>query len=155
MTFPVSGAQRSHYLHPGHLFASAEPWVVTTILNTCVSICLSDGVMKVGGLNHYLLPYPTTQDEQDSRFGVVAFARLRERVLALGAAPKRLLAKVFGGACVLPSSAKGDLGAKNVALARKLLGEAGIPVVAEDVGGVRARKLIYELDTATAWVRYI
>ena len=34
--------RRGVYLHPGQVFASAEPCVVTTILGTCVALCLWD-----------------------------------------------------------------------------------------------------------------
>ena len=45
------------YLHPGQVFVSPDPAVVTTILGSCVAVCVFDPVLRVGGTNHYLLPH--------------------------------------------------------------------------------------------------
>ena len=47
------------------------------------------------------------------------------------------------------------LGARNVALARHLLEQLAIPVVAEDVGGSRGRKVLFRTDSGLALVRLI
>jgi chemotaxis protein CheD len=47
------------------------------------------------------------------------------------------------------------LGAKNVEIAEKMLAEAGIPVVAADVGGGRGRKLIFHPHDGTALVKLL
>lgn len=142
------------YLHPGHVFVSASPAVVTTVLGSCVAICLWDPVIGAGGLNHYLLPHWAGFGEDSTRFGNVAFRRLILDLAACGAHKQRLLAKIFGGACVLPGAlTKTHLGAKNVELARKLLDDAGIPIMAEDVGAECARKLIVHTDTGDAWIK--
>ena len=51
----VDGAKR-FYLHPGRLLVSTEPAAVTTILGSCVSVCLWDESRGIGGMNHHLLP---------------------------------------------------------------------------------------------------
>src|SRR6185503_16258878 len=40
------------YLAPGRLYASAGPVQVTTILGSCVAVCLWDAHERVGGINH-------------------------------------------------------------------------------------------------------
>lgn len=145
------------YVYPGQLYASATPCAVTTILGTCVSVCLWDPVARVGGLNHYLLPYPVLAQDASPRFGQVAIDQLFDRVLGLGAAISRLQAKVFGGmTCRFRAGGAGrDLGGSNVELAMKLLGERRVPVVASSVGGPHGRKLVFQLDDGTAWVRSV
>lgn len=144
------------YLHPGKVFSSSSPCVVTTILGSCVAIVLWDEAAGVGGLNHYLLPLWARVHEDTLRFGNVAFERLLDDVLARGAVRSRLRAKVFGGACLLASEERAHhLGAKNVDVARSLLAAARIPIVAEDVGGRRGRKLIVHTDTGDAWVKLL
>ena len=44
------------YLHPGQLLVSAHACAVTTILGSCVAVCLWDPVAKIGGINHFMLP---------------------------------------------------------------------------------------------------
>jgi chemotaxis protein CheD len=147
MTSPSPGSVEiaKYYLHPGQWFATNEPVEVTTILGSCVAVCLWDTRSQVAGINHYMLPYWSSSDQASPRFGNVAVEQLIKRVLALGAKRERLKAKLFGGACVLEAFTKinGDLGAKNVEVARHLLYQNGIPIIAEDVGGDFGRKLIF------------
>lgn len=143
------------YLQPGQLYASGQPSAVTTVLGSCVAICLWDPVVSVGGMNHYLLPFFAGGAGKGSpRFGNVAVAQLVDRLVALGATRGRLQAKVFGGACVLEAfqERQGHLGEKNAGVAFKLLEELGIPVMSRDVGGRSGRKLIFHTDLGNAWV---
>jgi chemotaxis protein CheD len=142
------------YLQPGQLYASAQPSAVTTILGSCVAICLWDPVAAIGGMNHYLLPFFAGAGKGSPRFGNVAMSQLVDRLLAAGAARGRLQAKVFGGACVLEAfqARKGHLGEKNAGVAFRLLEGLAIPVVSRDVGGRTGRKLIFHTDLGNAWV---
>ena len=148
---------RTLYLHPGQLVASAEPSYVTTILGSCVAVCLWDVDQRVGGMNHFMLPLFAGNGSASPRFGNVAMERLLSKVLALGARQESLRAKLFGGACVLEAlrGTCGSLGANNVELARRFLKGAGIPVVAEDVAGDRGRKLGFRTDDGAAAVRLL
>jgi chemotaxis protein CheD len=144
------------YVHPGHLFVSATPAVATTILGTCVAVCLFDDVAGIGGLNHYMLPTAPRAGEESAKFGDVAIRQLVAALCGLGAVRQRLEAKVFGG-MTGRSDQVGllkDLGARNVAVAMESLGELGIPVVAQDVRGPRSRKLIFQTAEGRAWVRH-
>ena len=155
---PAAAITRSSaYLHPGHVVTSAEPCEVTTILGSCVSVCMWDPVLRVGGVNHYLLPFRRASGQSSPRFGNVAIARLIEELGALGSAKKRLQAKVFGGAYIFPGFKTIDdhLGANNAEFALQALGEEGIPVISHDIGGPQGRKLRFHTDTGDAWVKLI
>ena len=143
------------YLHPGRIFVSSEPCTVRMVLGSCVAVCLWDPGLGIGGANHFLLPYQVGDGQDSPRFGNVAILRLIEKLLAFGCAKRSLKAKLFGGSCVLEAFQKNGahLGTKNVSLARKLLAEEGIAVVAEDVGGQRGRRLIFQTNDGGAWVR--
>ena len=142
------------YLQPGQLYAAAQPSAITTVLGSCVAVCLWDPVSAIGGMNHYLLPFFAGAGKGTPRFGNVAMTQLVDRLIALGALRGRLQAKVFGGACVLEAfqARQGHLGEKNASVALKLLEELGIPVVSRDVGGRSGRKLIFHTDLGNAWV---
>jgi chemotaxis protein CheD len=143
-----------YYLHPGHLFASDTPTLVTTILGSCVAVCLFDLTAKIGGVNHFLLPLASGR-ERTPRFGDVAIPSLIDQLLGLGAVRANLQAKVFGGACVVASFSgnRRHLGEENAELALLTLEAQGIPVLDGDVGGTRGRKLVFQTDEGTAWVR--
>jgi chemotaxis protein CheD len=150
---PAGYCPPKHYLAPGRLYASADRVCVTTILGSCVAVCLYDPDHHVGGINHFLLPFGLPPSP---RFGDAAVPLLIESVLAQGAHRPTLRAKLFGGACVLEAFRSEDpLGAQNVRVARARLQAEHIPIVAEDTGGDHGRKLLFEPQTGDAWVRAI
>ncbi len=154
---PDGAARAKMYLHPGQLFASVECTAVTTILGSCVSLCLWDPVAKIGGINHYLLPFWVGDDIASPRFGTVAIETLIDKVLSLGARRNHLRAKLFGGACVIEAfrENKDHIGTVNARLAESMLRVRGIPVVEQDLGGRRGRKLVYNTDDGACWIKYL
>jgi chemotaxis protein CheD len=147
---------RTAYLHPGELFASATPTEVTTILGSCVALCLWDSRLRIGGVNHFLLPSPPSGEAPSVRYGDTAIARLVEELERLGSQRRHLRAKLFGGASVgtgFRLRGRAHLGERNAELARKLLAEWGISIVAEDLGGTSGRKLRFRTDDGTALVK--
>jgi chemotaxis protein CheD len=152
---PDTGERAHAYLHAGQLLAFAAPTAITTVLGSCVAVCLHDPATKVGGMNHFLLPLHVERD-RSPRFGTVAVPALIEAVVRAGASRKTLVAKVFGGASVIGAMAQGRrLGEENAELALRLLEEARVPVLDKDVGGSRGRKVVFLVDEGTAWVRQL
>jgi chemotaxis protein CheD len=153
---PANGdGVRKFYLHAGQLYASAEPTEIITILGSCVSVCLYDAVRGVGGVNHFMLPGESPTPSP--RYAKNAVDLLLAQLTALGARRSRIEAKLFGGASVLkigPDSSR-DLGVRNIDAARVKLAEERIPVVSEDVGGIRGRKLVFSTADGTALVRQV
>jgi chemotaxis protein CheD len=152
---PDSGDRAQVYLHAGQLFTSATPTAITTVLGSCVAVCLFDPAARIGGMNHFLLPHHVER-ERSPRFGTVAVPQLVEAVLRAGASPGNLKAKVFGGASVIGAfRTSRNLGEENAILALRLLEDARIPVLDSDVGGTKGRKLIFHADDGSAWVRQL
>lgn len=147
--------RKNFYLHPGQIFASRECHVVTTILGSCVSVCLWDPSAKIGGINHFLLPTHTGDGPASPRFGDLAIRELIEQLIAFGCRQRNLLSKIFGGACVLEAFQvrASHLGQRNVQVAEQILAAAGIPLAGQDVGGQSGRKLIFQTDDGAAWVK--
>jgi chemotaxis protein CheD len=145
------------YLHPGRLIAAATPTAVTTVLGSCVAVCLFDVSARVGGIGHAVLPKWPGTGVPTARYADFCVRMLAERLLALGARRGGLRAKVFGGACVLPAfrAARDHLGTRNVDACVDALADEGIEIVGGDVGGDRGRKLDFHIDDGAAWVRRI
>jgi chemotaxis protein CheD len=150
----AASPRQAIYLHPGQMIASREAAAVTTILGSCVSVCVWDALSRIGGVNHYLLPSAGTSDPS-LRFGDTATHALVGKLLALGATRAGLKAKVFGGAGITDAFARpeGSLGALNVEGALEALFADGVPVAAQDTGGRRGRKLVFHTDDGSAWVK--
>ena len=141
---------RVAYLYPGELMVSREPCAVSTVVGSCVAVFLWDARLRLGGMNHYLLP----QGEASPRYGVNAVRALVDKLLALGGAPETLAAKVFGGAHVLGHAPAGNhLGKQNSDLAFSLLQDFRIRVLAADVGGTRGRRVVCHTGDGSAWVK--
>ena len=118
---------------------------MTTILGSCVAVCLHDPGSGIGGLNHFLLPHSTRETESSPRYARPAVERLVGLMLAEGARASRLQARVIGGARVLSAfpDDPDHLGLRNAAAARELLVSLRIPVISSDIGGDRGRKLLF------------
>lgn len=144
---PAEPERTKLYLHPGQFAASATPAVVTTILGSCVAVCLWDPRLRAGGMNHFVLPV-SPGGPRNPRFCKAAIEMLLERLTTLGCRSDRLQAKLFGGAnrLELRAATVSGLGQQNVDNARAMLAELKIPIFAEDVGGTAARKLIFQTD---------
>lgn len=141
------------YLVAGQVFASATPTVVSTVLGSCVAVCLWDPVSGVGGMNHYILPFAPSREQPSPRYGDTAILTLLSQLSALGASPRSLQAKVYGGAHVLRElSGTMHLGARNVELAEHCLQTLGITVCERAVGGTAGRKLVFHTDDGTSVV---
>lgn len=156
MTPPLAAttvARATAFLHAGRIFVARQPHVVTTILGSCVAACVWDPHAEVGGLNHFLLPDIAAQGD-GPKFGTAAMRMLLEQVCAAGASRRRLRAKVFGGAAITDAQ-RDPLGPKNAALALAHLAEHAIPVLAQDCGGNRGRKLIFHTDDGEALVKLL
>jgi chemotaxis protein CheD len=145
------------YLHPGQLFAAAHRCIITTVLGSCVSVCLFDAERGVGGANHFVVPHGSTRQAERLRCGPSAIDALIDSVTSFGARRHRLVAKVYGGAHVLKAMTgqRWQLGEANVRVARTALEAQGIAVHEMDVGGVRGRKLQFVTDDGSVWVRAI
>ena len=145
------------YLHPGQILTTAETVLVTTVLGSCVAVCLFDPVAAVGGMNHFLLPSTPVRSGNDLRYGNMAMERLIAAMQLKGAVLERLVAKVFGGACVIPgfSGAREAIGTKNVLAAREALMRHDIAIRGEQTGGRRGRKLLFHTGHGAAYVKEI
>jgi chemotaxis protein CheD len=144
----------SHYLYPGGIFADPRPHRVTTILGSCVSVCLWDKVRGVGGINHYLLPLWNGDGLPTPRYGNIAIDALFDRMLALGCSRENLRAKLFGGAAMWENpNGLLAVGERNIELARRQLAECGIPVIASDLGGDAGRKIIFDTASGSVLLR--
>jgi len=135
---------------PGEYFVSQEPKVVYTVLGSCISVCLRDPFVNVGGMNHFMLAAPTCDGGQDSwadsgRYGSFAMEMLINEILKRGGKKNRLEAKVFGGGKIYDGAM--DIGAKNAAWALDYLDRESVPLLKVNVGDVCPRKVYFFTDS--------
>lgn len=134
----------------GECYTTDKPGkMIVTILGSCVAACMRDPVLKIGGMNHFLLP--DTQDagamkiNESARYGAYAMEQLINGIIKLGGIKSRLEVKVFGGGNVINNSAM--IGSRNVSFVRRFLKDEGLKIVSEDLGDTYPRRLRYYPDT--------
>jgi len=146
-------------LLPGDCYATDRDEVLDTVLGSCVAACIRSPRLKMGGMNHFMLPR-SLGGEADSwndvcgratRYGAAAMERLINQLLSRGARRDELEVKIFGGARVL--TAVSDIGDHNIRFVRDYLAREGLKVAAEDVGDVCPRHVRYFAQTGRVRVR--
>jgi chemotaxis protein CheD len=143
-----------HFLYPGTLFAEQETHRVTTVLGSCIAVCLFDPTRRIGGINHYMLPLWNGEGLPTPRYGNVAIIALIERLQGFGCLTTRMQAKLFGGAAMWDNgNSFVSVGERNIDQAWLMLERYGIPVVAKDLGGSASRKIIFNSETGEVLLR--
>jgi chemotaxis protein CheD len=138
---PVASEICEETIWAGDILVSKEQIRITTVLGSCVTVCLFDALHKFGGMNHYLLPSPGT----DGRHGDWSIRELHRRMLNLGSRPRTLQAKVFGGGSPLAFvNESSGVGADNARVAFETLADLKVPIVSECVGGNSGMRLYFE-----------
>jgi chemotaxis protein CheD len=128
---------------------------ISTLLGSCVAVCLYDPLFKLGGMNHFLLPSKRAGAGDDTDVvlaGDYAMEVLVNAMLAKGARKDRLVAKAFGGGNIV-SSIRMAIGDRNAEFAVEWLNREGIPLLASDFGGPWSRKVVCVPKTGDAFCR--
>jgi chemotaxis protein CheD len=145
---------------PGEFFVTTHDETITTVLGSCISACIRDVVLNIGGMNHFMLPedksvgknsWMNGADGLATRYGSYAMESLINELMKLGARRERLEVKIFGGGKILPVMT--DIGAKNIAFAREFLKLEGFKIAAEDVGEVYPRRIVYFPSTGRVMLK--
>lgn len=144
------------FIHVGEIHIGVRATEISTILGSCISVCLYDNIDRVGGMNHYLVPLWNENGLQSPKFGNISIPRLIESMLNVGCNISNIEAKIFGGGNVIDVS-HNDLmiGRKNILIAKEILKEYNIPITAQDIGGDKGRRIMMRSDTGKIFLKYI
>lgn len=134
--------------------------LLTLGLGSCVAIMLYDKETKIGGMAHVLLPSRSLARDatNPAKFPETAVPLLIQRMTQLGADPRRLVAKLAGGASMfaaLMTPGTIQMGERNIVASRNALRDAAIPIVAEAVGGGQGRSVRFHLIDGSIEIRTV
>lgn len=147
---------QKHFLYPSAIFTSKTPYIINTVLGSCVAVCLFDPVNNYGGMNHYMMPLWNGKGLATPKYGNIAIEKLIEKLISYGSLKKHLKAKVFGGGEVMEFSRDHfHIGERNIQIAQEILKENKIPVISSSVGGKLGRKIYYKTNTGEVMQKYI
>ncbi len=137
------------YLIAGEIGVRHAPASLITVLGSCVAVCLWSAQLRIGGMNHYLLPLATHADNSFLG-GNLAISALVEAMEEAGCERRQLIAKVFGGAHSGKHAWNG--GAENILMAWSELRKARIGITAADVGGRAGRRICFDVANGHVYV---
>lgn len=142
---------QEYFLRPGYIFITQRPTLISTVLGTSVAVALWDRRRKWGGMNHFLYPLVPTPRNATAKYGNVSVRALFNLLVREGSDRRDLDAQIFGGAHTVEASPEEiEVSRQNIAVGRETLRKIGIPIVSEDTGGTKGRKLVF--NTATSEV---
>jgi len=145
---------------PGEYYVSMHGELISTVLGSCISACIRDVKMGIGGMNHFMLPMGCEDEHAGkmhltsaTRYGNFAMEMLINEILKAGGKKNNLEVKLFGGGRVLASMTKIDVGNKNINFVHEYLEEEGLSVASEDTGDIYPRKVLFYADTGRVRVK--
>lgn len=145
-------------LLPGEFYVTREPETIVTVLGSCVSACVRDAVIGIGGMNHFMLPagsgsgsWGAADGGASTRYGNFAMEQMINEILKNGGSRKNLEVKVTGGGKILAQMT--DIGRKNISFVEDYLRMEGLRTVARDLGDIYPRKVYYTPSTGKMLVK--
>ncbi|MBW2621968.1 MAG: response regulator [Deltaproteobacteria bacterium] len=132
------------FLLPSEYIVSKQPHRVSTLLGSCVSVCLYNRQANFGGMNHFMLP-ESPSGVRSAKYGDYSIQTMIQFMKrGAGDSAGRLEAMIFGGASVVGAIRSGShIGEKNVDLAREVLRHYNILVKKDVTGGSSGMKIEY------------
>ena len=129
-------------------------------LGSCIGLTLYDPVAKVGGLVHYMLPDSTKlkNNSNIAKFGDTGIRELYNKMIANGASPSRMVAKIAGGAKMFEVSGLsnvGNVGERNAEEAKIMLKELKIRLIAEDTGLNYGRTVVLDCENGNYIIKAV
>ena len=137
--------QEKFFLQPGCIIVSKKPHLVSTILGSCVSVCIWDSKQHFGGMNHYIHP-KSFDNEETAKFGNISIPYMLNLLLESDAKMHDLKAHIVGGARS-PHIDSSIIGQENVKIAETFLRQNSIDIISKDTGGNKGRKVIFDTQS--------
>lgn len=140
-------------LKPGefHVSRVGDEELLVTTLGSCVSACIRDRKLGVGGMNHFMLPLSDDGNwagaSSSTRYGNYAMEHMINEIYKQGGVKENLEVSIFGGAVMFGDGSTTRVGQSNIKFVREYLQTEGFRVHQEDLGGGMARKVYFDPRT--------
>jgi len=136
-----------------------KPYVLATpSLGSCVAVILYDELTGIGSMAHILLPDINLAKAKDNRakFANTAVEIMLKEMIDLGAARRRIQARIVGGANMFPTVIPGSavhVGSRNIAAVKDELEKRKVRLAAEDTEGSYGRSVEFFLETGVVRIK--
>lgn len=145
---------------PGEFYVTKNNELIGTVLGSCISACIWDSVMGIGGMNHFMLPIKNdthgasgweNNGSYTCRYGNWAMEYLINEILKNGGNRNNIKCKIFGGGKIISTIT--DVGANNISFVKTFIENEGLDIVSEDVGGNCPRKVLFDPNNGRARIK--
>lgn len=148
------------YLEPGEIHWGDKDDFVVTILGSCVSICIWHPVKKIGGMTHILMPGKRKKRRGtilNLRYGDDTVWMLLDMIKKHNTNPHEYIVKLFGGANVLQNvqNCSFNTAIHNIQTTVKRLRRYGFSIYVKDLGGIKSRKIVFDISNGDVWLNRI
>jgi chemotaxis protein CheD len=145
-------------IQPGEFYVSGEDEIISTLLGSCVAVCLHDSENGFSGMNHFMLPGRISAvdifADRSAKYGITAMNDLLHHMLKIGAVKNNLKAKIFGGGHITTINKDSlTIPHDNIRLAKLLTEMEDIPIVELDVGDIFTRKLFMDVKSGSVFLK--
>lgn len=130
-----------YFLKPGFIYVTRIPTIISTILGSCISVCMYDYNKKYGGMNHYLFPKMRNIENQNSNYGDISIIELVRIFIDYGSEIDDLFATVIGGAHLEGIEESKLIAEDNIKICKEILNSKKIKIIGETTGGIKGRKV--------------
>lgn len=140
-----------------------SPQKISTLgLGSCLGVVLYDESSKTCGMAHVMLPDSThipSQKRNRFKFMDTCLKDMYEELTEKVGIPKmKLKAKIAGGAKMFAFKSENSMlnvGDQNVAMAKKMLAEWRVPIIAEDTGASNGRTITFDPETSMLHIKTV
>ena len=141
---------------PGEFYVTTAPELITTVLGSCVSACIRDCKLGIGGMNHFMLPDSVDHNNWGgeslaARYGSYAMEAMINAIIKAGGERSRFEIKAFGGGNVVAAAT--SVGDNNVNFLYQYLEIENLKLAASDLGGSFPRKVVFFPRTGKVHVK--
>jgi len=138
----------------GFCVLSRSKHIIMTTLGSCISVCMYDPQVRVGGMNHFLLPECRgVGDSLSMRYGINAMETLFNEIIKRGGKKSRLVVKAFGAGKVV--NITNDIGARNQLFLKQYVADEGLTLATQDLGGTLPRGVLFYPSTGKVFVKHL
>ncbi len=137
-----------HLVGMGQIAVFTSPETARAVLGSCVGVAIYDETTHLAAMAHVVLPNSEGRNPgTPGKYADTAIESMRDSLLQRGANPRRLIAKIAGGANMFVGKGPFQIGSQNVDAVRAGLASRSIRLTGEHLGGTQGRRVTFDLKT--------
>lgn len=129
--------------------------IARAVLGSCIGVAIYNPGRAIAAVAHVVLAESQGNTSAlPGKFADQAIPAMLEMLAREGVGRADLVAKIAGGANMFGGNGPIQIGRNNHAAVRELLGRQRIPIVAEDVGGDKGRRVSFDTELCQLVVEF-